>query len=153
MRHSDEYHTDRSVQLHWAADKGHLDVIQLLLDAGADINNGREDHVWTPLMMAASNGELKAMTMLLERHSGPADINAYASDDGTALTLAIARGQKDAVAHLINYGADPNLTGPELEPPLALAAAMGNSELLKMIMDAGGYRNIASPGYVKPRSY
>jgi ankyrin repeat protein len=144
---NDEYHTDCSIQLHWAAEKGHLDVIQLLLDHGADINNGREDHVWTPLMMAASNGELKTMTMLLERHSSPADVNAYASDDGTALTLAIARGQKDAVAHLINYRADPNLTGPDLEPPLALATSMGNGELVKMVMDAGGYKNTESPTY------
>jgi ankyrin repeat protein len=133
--------------LHWAAEKGHLDVIQLLLDHGADINDGKQDHVWTPLMMAASTGELEAMTMLLTRKSGPADINAWASDDGTALTLAIARGQTDAVSHLIKYHADPNLTGPGLEPPLALAASMGNGTLVKTIMDAGGYQNTTSSAY------
>jgi ankyrin repeat protein len=121
--------------------------MQLLLDHGADINDGRQDHVWTPLMMAASRGEIEAMTMLLSRKSGPADIHACASDDGTALTVAIAAGEADAVSHLINYKADPNLTGPGLEPPLALAASTGNDILVKMIMDAGGYHNTTSPAY------
>jgi ankyrin repeat protein len=135
------------LQLHWAAEKGHLDVIQLLLDNGADINDGRQDHVWTPLMMAASTAKLNAMTMLLTRQTGPADINAYASDDGTALTLAIARNQVDSVKHLLKYRADANLTGPGLEPPLALAASTGNKDLVKLIMDVGGYQNAQSPTY------
>jgi ankyrin repeat protein len=145
--HNLDNSTDYFVQLHWAAEKGHLDVIQLLLDHGADINDGRQDHVWTPLMMAASTGELEAMTMLLTRKSNPADINAWASDDGTALTLAVARGQDEAVTHLLKYKADPNLTGPGLEPPLALAASMANGTLVKTIMDAGGYQNTTSPAY------
>ncbi|KAF3008558.1 hypothetical protein E8E13_006996 [Curvularia kusanoi] len=130
--------------LHWAAEKGHDKVMQILLDHGADVNDGRQDLEWTPLMMAASQGQLKAMTMLLERH---ADINACAKDDGTALTLAIACGQTDAVAHLIKNHANPNVTGPNLEPPLALAASTGNQSLVKMIMDARGYQNTTSPAY------
>jgi ankyrin repeat protein len=98
-------------------------------------------------MMAASSGELNAMTMLLTRKAGPADINAYANDDGTALTLAIARGQVEAVKHLLKYRADANLTGPGLEPPLALAASTGNKEFVKLIMDAGGYQNTQSRTY------
>jgi ankyrin repeat protein len=121
--------------------------MQLLLDHGADINDGREDHVWTPLMMAASEGHIEAMTMLLKRQSGSADINACASEDGTALTLAIACGEADAVSFLIRNNADPNLTGPGMEPPLALAASTGNETLVKMIMDAGGYQNTTSPAY------
>ena len=120
--------------------------MQLLLDHGADINDGRQDLEWTPLMMAASQGQLEAMTKLLA-WSDPADINACASDDGTALTLAIACGQTDAVAHLIKNNANTNITGPGLEPPLALAASTGNQKLVKMIMDARGYENTASPAY------
>jgi ankyrin repeat protein len=120
--------------------------MQLLLDHGADINDGRQDLEWTPLMMAASQGQLEAMTKLLA-WSDPADLNACASDDGTALTLAIACGQIDAVAHLIKNNANPNITGPGLEPPLALAASTGNQKLVKMIMDAGGYQNTTSPAY------
>ena len=120
--------------------------MQLLLDHGADINDGRQDLQWTPLMMAASQGQLEAMTKLLA-WSNPADINACASDDGTALTLAIACGQTDAVAHLIKHNANPTITARSLEPPLALAASTGNQKLVKMIMDARGYGNTTSPAY------
>jgi ankyrin repeat protein len=120
--------------------------MQLLLDHGADINDGRQDLEWTPLMMAASQGQLEAMTKLLA-WSNPADINACASDDGTALTLAIACGQTDAVAQLLKHNANPNITGLGLEPPLALAASTGNQVLVKMIMDARGYENTTSPAY------
>lgn len=51
--------------LHWAADKGSLSAISLLVEAGIDINCRDEDGL-TPLQYAALAGENKSYNLLLE---------------------------------------------------------------------------------------
>lgn len=67
-----------------------------LLDGGADIN---EVAVMTPLQMAALNGQLGSVEVLIERG---ADLNATTSIIGAALHAAAQRGHADIVAALVN---------------------------------------------------
>ena len=64
-------------------------VVQVLLDAGVDVNarNWKQE---TSLMYAANTGSELAFRMLLARG---ADVRAVSSDDCTALTYAAARGK------------------------------------------------------------
>jgi hypothetical protein len=45
----------------------HLDVVNLLLDKGADVNDGPARSGWTPLMVAASNGRLDIVKALIDK--------------------------------------------------------------------------------------
>lgn len=74
------------------------DLLELLIDAGADVNlKGTND--WTPLHMAGARGDLEAIRILMENGADPSirtDIDSYATPAEEAASL----GQK-AAARLI----------------------------------------------------
>jgi ankyrin repeat protein len=76
-----------------AAQHGHESVVRLLLDKGCDVNYKAKDTGWTPLMLAALNGWLPVVKILV---SHGADANILNTGDLTAMDVAAARGH-DAV--------------------------------------------------------
>jgi ankyrin repeat protein len=50
--------------LHWAALKGYKDIVELLLQYGAEVN-ARSDHGFTPLGNAAGEGQQEIVQLLL----------------------------------------------------------------------------------------
>src|SRR5579862_7333319 len=71
--------SDDSTPLHWAAWKGHAEVIHMLLDAGADIQaHNKNGHWGTTPLHAAAHGNQKAATDALIRRG--ADVNAVKAD-------------------------------------------------------------------------
>ncbi|KAH6843254.1 ankyrin repeat-containing domain protein [Chaetomium sp. MPI-CAGE-AT-0009] len=135
--------------LHWAADRGHIDVCERLLQEGADVDDGIATGEQTPLHMAAYSGQAEVIAHLLD-HSGrrrPAQINAVANEVGTPLTLAILGRQYKAAETLLAYGADATLAAADSEPPVAAAARRGAENLLGQLLQAGGGANLASHEY------
>ena len=61
--------------LHEAALKGHLDIVKLLIDHGAEVNV-RAENGDTPLHDASENGHLSVVKLLLERGADPKIENA-----------------------------------------------------------------------------
>lgn len=51
-----------------ATQSGHLEIMQILLDAGANSNSSDED-LWSPLHFAVKSGSLEAAQMLLRYHA------------------------------------------------------------------------------------
>ena len=103
----------------FAAREGDIESASLLLEAGADINQGTE-YGWTPLLTATNNRHYKLGAMLLD---WGADVNAANKGKWTPLYLAtdnrnIEGGdypvQKPDMDHLeyitllLDHGADPN---------------------------------------------
>ncbi len=74
--------------LYWASWKAHINIINLLLDHGANINcqNGIGN---TPLLIGAYNGNKEVVELLLERGANPEQKNI---DGELALTFAIEYG-------------------------------------------------------------
>jgi len=60
------------IPLHYAAEKGHLSVVECLINQKADIN-AKNDGGWTPLHYAAEQGHLCVVEYLVNQK---ADINA-----------------------------------------------------------------------------
>lgn len=61
--------SDGSTPLHCAAWKGHVEAVQALLDAGADINDHNQNSHWgtTPLHAAAHGNQKKVAELLVSR--------------------------------------------------------------------------------------
>ena len=66
----------------------------------------KEPSVASPLVRAASTGDLAAVKALLD---AGADVNCLNEGGQTALILAAVMGHAEVVAHLIEAGADPQL--------------------------------------------
>jgi len=80
---------------------GDADIVETLLDRGADVNarwNG-----WTALMEAAGQGDPSVVKTLLDRG---ADVNARERNVPTALICAAQRGDPNIVKLLLSRGAD-----------------------------------------------
>lgn len=99
-----------------AADAGHVDVMRLLLDRGADANLIRRftynldvatevEGAITPLTVAAGKGHLDVVRLLLDRG---ADVRFTGPAGFTALTNATNAGHAAVCMLLIERGADVN---------------------------------------------
>lgn len=89
-----------------AAYKGNIAAVQALLDQGARVNQAG----WTPLHYAAAGGDAD-IVRLLARHR--AELDARTPAMLTALMVAAREGKEDAVAALLDSGADPALKSGE----------------------------------------
>uniref|UniRef100_A0A8C6S3I6 Fem-1 homolog b n=1 Tax=Neogobius melanostomus TaxID=47308 RepID=A0A8C6S3I6_9GOBI len=78
--------------------KGHMDIVQYLVEHQADINIVDNDNT-TCLMVAGYQGHTDVVRFLLERG---ADLNAKCHDGLTALHFAAARGHMDIVRELVS---------------------------------------------------
>lgn len=55
----------------------------------------------------------------------------------TALYKAVKHGDAINVRRLLSVGSDPNETWGGLDTPLSVAAARGNTPILRLLLDAG----------------
>ena len=109
-----------SSPLHYAACFGHTDTVDLLLDQGANVDDGFEEGEQTPLHMTASNGNVKVMKQLLRRG---ARSNAVAAGIGPVINAAVLSGNPEAVKLLADLQSQsPVPFGDSQWSPLALAA-------------------------------
>jgi ankyrin repeat protein len=125
---------DHTYALHWAAASGHLDVVRLLVDAGADVHGDGDDHAlgvigWATcreraqpetaeflISRGARHHIFSALALGLEDRvraiiaEDPAALNRRMSrnqDHRLPLHFAVDRGRADMVELLIELGADP----------------------------------------------
>ncbi|KAL7625799.1 hypothetical protein AAE478_005022 [Parahypoxylon ruwenzoriense] len=128
---------------------GTMNIIILLLDAGADVNSPEG---WA-LQTGAAEGHYDVVEELLKRG---ADVNAFTHnenfDAGTALQGACQAGKTDIVSLLLEHGANPNIGGGTDAPPVVATAIRAEEDILKLLVDAkadldvlGGWGNPSTP--------
>lgn len=101
--HSNEYRSTPA--LHHAVVYGYTEIVELLLDHGADINAicYENNHEMTPaIVLAAWEGGIEVMKVLLDRGADP---NARSSNGVTPLSTAMKHLKEDRVNLLMLYGA------------------------------------------------
>ena len=134
----------------FAARHGDVDSAQILLGAGANVNETAPDGI-SVLVLAAHSGHTKLVAFLLDHG---ADVNA--ADVGyTALSAAVLRGDLKMITTLLAHGADPNarLTKGTRVPrdtnrwvlssylagatPFLLAAKYAEPEIMRVLVSNG----------------
>ena len=107
--------------LTFAADKGHLEAVKLLIARGADVNAQDTFYQMRAIDMAMANNQAAVVTLLLERGSKGAP---------GVLQQAIQRGNVALVTVAL---ASPELTLAHLRPALAGAKKVNNPEIVALI--------------------
>ncbi|EED18088.1 ankyrin repeat domain protein, putative [Talaromyces stipitatus ATCC 10500] len=90
--------------LQWASERGHPEIVKLLLEKGADFN-AQGGQYGNALQAAAQGGHLEIVQLLLEKG---ADVNAQGGYYGNALQAAAQRGHSKIVQLLVEKGAVVN---------------------------------------------
>eukprot|EP00913_Durusdinium_trenchii_P022581 g21208.t1 len=119
--------------LHWAAAKGHVNVVSILLEARVDAHaldkSGR-----TCLHKAAEFGQVAVVALLFE--DANEEPNACDHTGRTSLHFAAKCGHADVVAMLLRAKADAAAGDQNHETPLHCAAAQGHADVVKALLDA-----------------
>ncbi len=124
----------KNAPLHGAAGDGDLEQVKKLLET-ADVN-GRDSLGSTPLMFAASKGQLDVVTILIDKK---ADVNAKNSDGLTALMFASMEGSLPVVKLLLEKGAEPEMNAPDKigKNALSYAKTEGRKEVADLLSSKG----------------
>jgi hypothetical protein len=97
--------------LAWASQQGHVEVVDALMEFGADMDMVSLPYRFTPLMLAAMGGHQATVVRLL---TAGADIHAATAErQRNALTLAQAGGHQAIAARLTAAGALLPIPPPE----------------------------------------
>lgn len=132
----DTFSPDGFTPLGLSAYFGHLDIVALLLDRGADPNiPAKNEYQVTPLHSACSIREY-AISKLLIEHG--ADVNARQMRGVTALHSAAHIGDFAIVELLLENGADANAKMDTGQTPLMMAKEKGNRKVVSLIKNFGG---------------
>lgn len=123
-----------------AASGGNEDVINYLLENGANINEPTS-RGWTPLFIALRDGRTEAAKLLVYRQ---ADLNAQTDLGATPLFLTLDRERfspkerRDLIVYMLKRGADVNHTTPAGHTPLYFAVtALKDPEVVQLLLEYG----------------
>jgi ankyrin repeat protein len=118
-----------------AARGGHTQVVELLLNSGADIEGGNG---LSPLACAAYKGQDEIVRLLIERG---ANIEADTGGPGTALFQASAEGHLSTVRLLLEFGAAVDAKTERRATPLLVATDAGHLDVVVQLVEAGADLN------------
>ena len=116
-----------------ASDKGHTDVVQLLLERGAQVDLQNNVGL-TALIWASDKGHTDIVKLLLERG---AQIDLQNNDEWTALMMASSCGQTEIVKLLLERGAQVDLQDNVGQTVLIEASDTGQTEIVKLLLERG----------------
>jgi len=116
---------------HWAALKGRIACLRLLIDAGAQLEAKTSSGGFTPLHLAAQEGHAECCSLLLAMGS---DANACTTALGdTALSVAICFKHATCV-HVLLPASDLSVTIKEGRNALHLSIITGNLECFELLL-------------------
>lgn len=116
----------------FAAYEGKIDSVREGIKAGNNINAFDPERRLTPLHMAAYNGHVEVIKLLLE-HGATLDARDF--EGKTPLLHASTGPYSEALKVLIEAGADVNAAeATEAFTPLMMAAGLGQTEVVKILL-------------------
>jgi ankyrin repeat protein len=128
---------DEVIPMRVAARHGHVDILSLLLEHGADVDDRNTGQ--TPLYRASQYGRLEAGQFLLDRG---ADINSHSSVGLTPLSIAANYGQVELAQMLLERGARINEPSDGGDTPLHWAVYGGEIQAVRLLLEHGADVNL-----------
>lgn len=129
--------------LYAAAEKGHADVVEILLDAGLPpmIEGGPLKH---PIMTASELGFASVVRLLLER-GAHADFHEAGTWDN-CLYAAAEKERTEVVQLLLDAGVPPMTPGGPLKFPVMTASDLGYAPIVRLLLDKGATLDFQGAG-------
>ena len=131
--------------LMYAARKHHLAIVQLLLDAGADVN---------------ANDNISVLEYAIyDRHTYDSDEDVALTDDEIAASETRYRNRVETVKLLLAKGANANSKNCRGQSVLITAVEQGSVDIVKLLIEAGADRhqrnanNLTMAGLARQRSH
>lgn len=133
---------DGSTALHWAAMHDDLEMVRMLLAAGANVRATTREESLTPLFFACQNGDSAMVEALLK---AGADARAVNANGTTVLMTAASAGSADTLQVLVEHGADVNAReSAHGQTALMFAAALDRAGAVKFLLALGAQANVTS---------
>ncbi len=123
--------------LHLAAHYGRIDIMNTLLDKGAEIE-APATFQNTPYITAAAGGQVEAAQLLVERGAKTDSLNSMGQ---APLHLAALHGHAEMVTYLLEQGADVNQLDDTNSTALHWAATRNQIEVAEILLEAGALKS------------
>ncbi|XP_027702865.1 ankyrin repeat domain-containing protein 29 isoform X2 [Vombatus ursinus] len=118
----------------WAARKGNLALLKLLLNSGRVDVDCRDSHGTTLLMVASYAGHIDCVRELVLQG---ADINLQRESGTTALFFAAQQGHNDVVRFLFEFGASTEFRTKDGGTALLAASQYGHMRVVETLLKYG----------------
>ena len=115
-----------------ATTRGHSEVVEFLLEMGANIES-RSKKEDTPLMRAITHNRYDVAEMLLSKGANPEAVNIYGD---SALFRAICKRSTELIDLLLDSGASRSFRMKGFSP-MTIAAKHGSTEMVQHLIDRG----------------
>ncbi|CAL1283118.1 unnamed protein product [Larinioides sclopetarius] len=129
-KYIDEKNLSGNTALHLAVIKGHLDIVEVLLNKGADVKS-TFDNSSHPLHLAAVSGNVDIVKCLLKHGAAVNCVNNFGE---TPLHKAAAFNASEVIDFLLKNGADIESHDNAHFTPLLVAVAEGHVDAIKVLL-------------------
>ncbi|TGJ82223.1 hypothetical protein E0Z10_g6558 [Xylaria hypoxylon] len=119
--------------LYWATYLGHMALVRLLVEKGADVNKAEGSH-GSAFRAAAFRGHLGIVNFFLQRG---ANLSSDALRAGSVLRIAVVGGNYEVVRCLIERGADIDAGGGSYGTPLIAAINKQHHDMVDLLISRG----------------
>ena len=125
---------DAFTALHWGGQEDYPNMVEVLIDAGADAEV-KEDTGRSPLLVASQDGSLETVRVLVK---AGADVSVADNNGATCLILAANDGHTETVRHLLCLpDVDVNQSSNRGSTALHRAVLRKHTEVMEVLIDAG----------------
>lgn len=129
---SNFYDTEGWTPLLWAAARGHWEMVDLLLDKGAEIEMSHKISQALAIHFAGHSGSIKTTEILLSKAASHIDA-VWDLNGHTVLLQAVFYGHLDLADYLVKKGADTSITTARGLGPMELATQFQNTKMIDIL--------------------